>query len=178
MDGRLLILEGPDGAGKTTLADEFRRQGFTYVHQGPFRENAVLETMDNVLNAMKVASPPVVLYDRLHLGERVYGPIFRNKDLLGEIGQRNVERWLADRFHAMVVLCLPPRDVALQNWKDRVVTSKEMFTDERKMGLVWDEYNVLRTSLPMVRYDYTKHTPASLADRLGELYHIAYGGKG
>jgi predicted ATPase len=174
VSGRLVILEGPDGSGKSTLSKAFTGQGFTYVHQGPFKSNAVLESMDNALAAMKQASPPVVVFDRLHLGERVYGPVFRDDDKLGQIGQVNLERWLMDRFHAMVVMCLPPEETCIDNWRRRVVTGKEMFTDESKMREVWHRYNELDTSIPTVRYDYTAHSVPELFERLAEMYDLAY----
>ena len=39
MPNKVVVLEGPDGGGKTALANELVRHGYTYHHEGPPPKN-------------------------------------------------------------------------------------------------------------------------------------------
>ena len=64
----MIVIEGPDGVGKTTAARELcRMNGLAYHHLGPPGRD-----FDHV-GFYLAAIDPAALWDRFHLGEEAYG---------------------------------------------------------------------------------------------------------
>ena len=114
---KVIILEGPDGGGKTTLATWLKREhGFSYVHAGPPTEPADMLAEYGAQLWKALHGRKNVVFDRLHLGELVYGPVLRDCDGLGYYGRRLLERVL-NATSTPCYVCLPPWDVCCANWK-------------------------------------------------------------
>ena len=86
----VIILEGIDGGGKTTLATHLKELSpwpATIIHRGPI-QNSVFE---EYISPLFDANPDELLIaDRWHLSELIYGPLYRevsqiNDDTLAEI---------------------------------------------------------------------------------------------
>lgn len=79
---KLYILEGPDGVGKTTLANDiheiWKDEGFlsTVVHAGP--AGSIFEMYRPAYEA-QMSGYDVIIMDRSPYSELVYGPLLRNK---------------------------------------------------------------------------------------------------
>ena len=76
----MIVIEGPDGSGKTTLAYKLAEHtNWLYYHGGdPPKTKA--EVDDRIYKMQSDARRPVI-YDRCTLiSEQIYGPIFRNKN--------------------------------------------------------------------------------------------------
>ena len=82
----IIVLEGPDLAGKTTYARTLVQAGFEYHHRGPLEgsaKKAYLDPLDDMATGDHVL-------DRWHLSELFYGPLLRGESkvdpqLLNEI---------------------------------------------------------------------------------------------
>lgn len=168
---RIVILEGPDCSGKTTLANSQAFQDFMYHHQGPYAGDPYHETLDAVGGALRVHRS--VLFDRLHLGEQVYGPIYRGVDKLGDFRREILDGFLK-RHSAVVVLCLPDLDVSLKLWRARRDAGQEMLTDEEQYVAVHKAYLSLKTTLPLVHYDFTKMSFGHIRSVVDNEYQRAY----
>lgn len=162
----MLILEGPDGGGKTSLSqhEDIAPEFLSPAHQGPYSGDVFTTTLTKVMELTRRAKAAErgVIFDRLHLGEHVYGPIYRDGSRLSLAHSRMIDRVLLG-YGAVAVLCLPPFEVARNNWQGR--SESEMFpNDVAKYSQVWGAYNVLDTytHLPVVRYDFTTHSPSML----------------
>lgn len=118
----IVIFEGPDGSGKTTLAREVAdKTGATYIHaQAPERHPLVEYTAPLDPNEDYVL-------DRWHWGEMVYGPLFR-----GESGLTTEQFWAVEQYlddlGAVVVLCNGPAS-------DLASRIRERGTDEEAPNL-------------------------------------------
>ncbi len=138
----IVILEGPDGGGKTTLAKHLEKEhGFKYVHTGPPGSGDVLEAYGRTLYDA-AREPESVVIDRLQVGERIYGPILRGTDRLGRAGETLLRR-LTNAYGARVVFCLPPYEVAFENWRKRHQENKELVTKAETYTKIYHAYRNL-----------------------------------
>lgn len=159
----ITILEGPDCSGKSTLAKDRMFRRVPVFHQGPFEKDPYVETFDLVGKAFFQDNHAEAVFDRLHLGEQVYGPIFRGVDKLGDEARDRIDQILRRSYDAVVVLCLPPLDVCTASWLDRKAKGGEMLNNVEQFIETYRAYQRLRTTLPVVTYDYTRHSLDELA---------------
>lgn len=112
MTGAIIVLEGADAAGKTTLARELvKRHDARYLHLGPYRDIWRWH-LGAYLRAQRLAARGhVVIVDRHWLSECAYGVVYRDGSAY-PVGARCFDRlWL--RSAALYVLCVP-RDAQRQ----------------------------------------------------------------
>lgn len=154
----IVILEGPDGGGKTTFAKHLQENhNFQYVHTGPPESNKVLEAYGKTLYDANRSSRNFVI-DRLHVGERIYGPAVRNSDRLGRAGEILIQR-LISAYGARLIFCLPPYPVAFRNWKKKKGEGGELIQEQETYEHVYHRYQrVIKDPLynEASWYDYTK----------------------
>lgn len=103
----LVILEGPDGVGKSTLADGLEPDILYHAAQ-PTSFDPYSEYLPPSL--LETRSHETVVCDRWHWGEEIYGPLYRGESLLG--GMLSLERYYIDlalsQLGAVVVLLTAP----------------------------------------------------------------------
>lgn len=115
MTAKIIVLEGPDGSGKSTLADRLAKlyadDGWDIerIHYGPpaedddLIETYFIETMEWFKrNEHKPETQVVRIYDRLHVGEYVYGNILRDESKLTLEDCRWFDSWL-ERHGAVLI---------------------------------------------------------------------------
>jgi predicted ATPase len=147
----IVILEGPDGAGKTHLAHQLHQRWQTvYHHAGPPKdepnllEHYALQVQKARLDGMNH------VFDRLALGEMVYGPILRGKDRLGSAGWTVFKR-LLNAASVRRVLCLPRYETCLKNWSSKEELIQDRATFDRTVQ-AWSF--IQRIDDQMFVYDY------------------------
>lgn len=146
----IVIIEGPDGSGKTTLADYLAEgSGAVVRHSGVPSENPLLDCMEVALIGDGMWT---LIVDRLHLGEQVYGPIMRRGDKLGLRGRLVFEKWLMQFFNVRLIICLPPLAECLRNWKRN--HENEYVKDTSQFIDVWHSFNQVATTLHVTKYNY------------------------
>lgn len=163
--GPYIILEGPDGTGKTTLARALEGRGFNYVHCGPPTEPAL-----GFYTKRARGAPGPTVIDRFHVGSYCYGMAFRNTPDLTLF-----ENWLLEGFlyahGAMLVYCIVPPEAVEQNLSrgpDSADAKIYEVPEKRELlRRLYDE-QMAETELPVVRYDYTARENA-LADTASDL---------
>lgn len=166
----ITILEGPDGAGKTTLASAAFGRAVLANH-GPY--GGVRDLLDVYLWSMVVDGDPDrlpggLILDRSWLSEPIYGHVHRGgADRVGPIWRRMLERVAYSR-RAVVVLCLPPVELCLAAFRAR--RGEEYLDSEEKLRAVHARFRLhFDTSLPYVVYDHQESTVGRLLETIDEI---------
>ena len=106
----MIIIEGPDGAGKTYTAEWLSSQLRIPIHHAggpPKRAEEIQERMDVFWKE------PYKIFDRcIYFSEQIYGPILRSEYLLSKIKISNYRNQLKGH-RAKVVYCRPPLEIIL-----------------------------------------------------------------
>jgi uracil-DNA glycosylase len=156
--GQVIILEGPDGGGKTTLARELELLKYRYVHCGvPKPKQDLFDFYTKVvLAAISVKQDTVI--DRCYLGEGIYGPVMRGADRLGERGRTLLQRLC--RAHGVVeVICLPDYATVELNWRAK---KSDYVKSTFQLTELYERYGDLATDPYYRWYDYTSQHALSV----------------
>lgn len=80
----IIVLEGPDGGGKSTIARHFTDPSVVQLKQGPppVSQNEIMAHYLKPIEAMIGQADKTFVMDRWHLGELIYGPLLRGKSML------------------------------------------------------------------------------------------------
>ena len=126
-----VIIEGPDGGGKTTLAEALLKElDLVYHHEGPPERGGLHDRYSALLRENSVL-------DRWALSEAVYGSVCRGGSLLTPLELAKLLA-LARRAGAVSVLCLPPLEVCEAVWEAR--KRSEYVTSARALREVYEAY--------------------------------------
>lgn len=158
----MLIVEGPDGSGKTTLIAELREALNIPVAPRVVSKNteAMLDLRDWVDNNLEEGFQRVI-FDRYRLiSESIYGPIIRDMQHPGFDNQQ----WLMERLvkfynlHPIIIYCIPP----LQTVIDNVTDDEDNAMVQPRIRSIYNAYvnratlDFIMSPAPTYLYDYTK----------------------
>lgn len=114
----IVVFEGPDGAGKSRMIDHVATEAEAdgvpvgIWHRGPFPPGGNPWTEYVLpLTTLCATTDWIVLVDRWHLGELVYGPIFRGRSQLS-LAQRDwIDGYLKSMGAVMIHLTATPDEL-------------------------------------------------------------------
>lgn len=107
----IIILDGPDGCGKTTLAKHLEEKyGAYYMHltwSEKLNERMFDYMAEALLHAERIAKNKLVVIDRHMLSELVYATVYRDGSVLKPHEQNMLWNNINIRLRARTIVCLP-----------------------------------------------------------------------
>lgn len=144
----LIVVEGPDKTGKTTLCKAIERElGFKYKHFSAPKGSPADEYIDFLLDLKE----PTVC-DRFHLGELVYGPMFRGKAGITPLELVTIERVMRLK---QTIIVHAVTNMKLANQRLDVSTEHEVVDKPQNLAAAEGFARVvpLTNAGPVLRYD-------------------------
>lgn len=174
----MLILEGGDNAGKTTLCNKLAKlYAFPVVHSpGPHEAEFLASWCFEQFSKDKGL---LTIYDRFPLiSERVYGPLLRGRNVFqeSELG-RAAFAVLQAEVCPLIIYCRPPLDKVL-DFGDRPQL-EGVVERGRQMYEMYDTlFDDLRKEFNVVVYDYTeKDSISHICDKVDNHTRWWYGNR-
>lgn len=164
-----IIVEGPDGAGKTTLIGSLiSMMNATCFHNGAYPgETVIVQHYLGQLCYSRMYPWKTAILDRSWYAEPIYGAAMRNgADRISLLERNDLENFARD-LRAVMILCLPPFEVCRLAWAARATEGKEYLDQEAKLKMVYAGYEKMNPGLPMMRFNYQVHTPDNVYDWIG-----------
>jgi uracil-DNA glycosylase len=150
-----LLLEGPDGAGKTTLTRHLAGMlACKSVHHGPLPRLTGPQLFKRYGNALVKREPLVI--DRAHPSENIYASVLGRYDRLGSHGSRMLDRLLWGN-NGVIIRCLPPAKTC-----ERATEGRFEYVGPSARLWVYDAYARWTPDAPWVSYDWTTQEPAEV----------------
>lgn len=170
----MLIVEGPDGAGKTTLIAELKR----YL-PWPVAPKVVDKDTQRMVNIEDWVVENLergyqrTIFDRHRLlSEPIYGPVLRGDHAWEPMMDGRYEEWFSRlvNIRPVILYCLPPFEVVkanVENDPDNSVVAPVIAP--LYSGYVTQSAMMLETRAPTVIYDYTSDSFDALLATLTRL---------
>ena len=158
--GKLFIVEGPDGAGKTTLIKQLVDvlSGPTkVVHHGPYLDLTPLQLFktyyDSFVQDMDSGTTNVIL-DRSWISEIFYGNQVRGKSRIAKFINTLLNNQVY-RLEGSFIYCMPPIETCVANYASR--KELEYLEDESALRAVYGVYNsyIMNDMSKKFIHDYT-----------------------
>lgn len=146
----IICLDGVDGTGKSTLAGDIVRElkerfpdnTVIYKHATQIKQDVYTEYADLFIDYIPGGGVHYVL-DRWHIGEEIYGPLFRKKSEFDKVSFRWMELFLASK--GMRTWLLTQHDSII---KERLEKRGEDFIDVSQAKFIQSEYKRITQHLP------------------------------
>jgi len=159
----VLIVEGPDGAGKTTLIKKLQAQfGLEVAPRVVSKDAEALVDLKHWVEDNVITAPHKLIFDRHRLiSEPIYGPVLRGEQQPGFIDTHWMTAMLG-QFYAgepLIIYCLPPLETVKANIAD---DPDNMVVKDHIEGIyaAYTARAALDATLSprsTVIYDYTEH---------------------
>lgn len=158
----LLIIEGPDGAGKSTLIETMRRESnrsFAILRMSMYPRDT--DEVAQYLRFIERHPPdlPLVLDRHPLISEPIYGPLLRGIDRTACFSfTTHFSRILPS--HLRMIYCRPPNETIRANVEKNA--NEQLAGVVERAEKLATEYDIMirepkvRSMIPITRYDYTQ----------------------
>ena len=148
----IIIIEGPDGAGKTTLAEQISRQTkYPIIHRTkPKNEEEKKLMMGEYLQTIR--SGKNMIFDRCWYSEMAYGPVMRDSSVISYPQMYELEEQLS-KVGAIIIYTTGPKAALWQRCQKR---GENYITTRDQFNAIYDNYTEIMKvphHIPVVRYE-------------------------
>lgn len=176
----IVILEGPDGAGKSTLKNELTKR-FNFIE--PIPKSLPTHKTTEVMCGENAAALNLAIYngdnvvlDRGWMSEDIYSKVLRQAPSRFSRAHKAMFERLALTAGVVVILCDPGSSHVLQNITER---GDEHIRDATVLCSIINEYDNFEklTSLPILHYNYRVHKLNHILDEIWDRQEGGHTGK-
>lgn len=153
----IIIVEGPDGAGKTTVIEKLLKShpGSSYRHFSyPETDEEAFNYYQTYAQAIKETDPTrVTLFDRSWYSDLIYGPIFRNRQEMSFLHAEMLDALVITHGGGFIIYCTAPLNILWARCKKR---GESFIKNIAQLEKISDDYrSILSTkcTLPVIRFD-------------------------
>lgn len=149
----IIIIEGADGSGKTTLANLLSKQtGYPVVHRSqPKTEEEKKQMRQMYIDIIDTGKN--MIFDRCWYSEMAYGPVMRDASVISYPEMYLLEEKLA-KHGAMIIYCT---DKPKTLWRRATKRGEDYITDFDTFECICTNFDVIMSVphlVPVVKYDY------------------------
>lgn len=147
----IYILEGPDGGGKTTLAEKLSAMTRIKITHFSYPKDEEEKARMFIMYQDLLKSGSNVIIDRCWYSEMCYGPVMRGASTITYPQMYELERMAANKG-AMVIYCTDSKTAL---WTRTTHRGEDYMTSREKFNAVCDAYDELFKAphlIPVVRY--------------------------
>lgn len=149
----IIIIEGADGSGKTTLANQLSKQTkYPIIHMSNPKTELEKVTMMG-LYVQQLRTGKNFIFDRCWYSEMAYGPVFRDKSYITYPQMYELERMLC-KAGAMIIYCTGPKAALWMRCQRRGENFVTSSVDFDKVYTNFEELFSAPHLVPVVRYEY------------------------
>lgn len=157
----IIVIEGVDGSGKTTLANQISSQaGFEVIHRSKPETNEERLNMLQMYRAI-IASGKDIILDRSWYSEVVYGQVMRDISFISIEQMKQLENELAN-VGGLVIYCTGDVD---KLWQRACLRGESYITDYRDftaLALYYESLFTMPHKIPVVRYAINDDTSTQI----------------
>lgn len=149
----IIIIEGPDGSGKTTLANKIKEQtGYMLLHRSHQTDANAESLFDEYVQVIKAGKNCIM--DRGWYSEMVYGPVMRGVSIITYPQMYELERLLA-KNGALLIHCTAPEQTL---WKRCLKRGEDYVTKREAFSKICSGFDALMYDvphyIPVLTYEY------------------------
>lgn len=150
----IIIVEGPDGSGKSMLAEKISKQaGFILMHRSyPKNELEKTRMINEYLEVIK--SGTNVVFDRSWHSELVYGTVMRDDSVITYPSMYELEKQICRNGGGLIIYCTGKPNIL---WNRCTARGEDYVTDFATFSKICEAYDELMSLphlLPVVKYEY------------------------
>ena len=150
----IIIIEGPDGSGKTTLANKLaKRTGYMLLHRSqPKSEEEKKKMMAEYLQV--IDSGENVIMDRCWYSEMVYGPVMRDASVISYPEMYELEKRICKKGGGIIIYCTDRPDVLWNRCQERGEDYITTLSTHVDICEGFEKLMDVPHHIPVVRYGY------------------------
>lgn len=154
----IYIIEGPDGAGKTTLVEQIKKSHMNakVLHFGapqtPEEADNYYKVYAAAINAMR--DDEVLIFDRSWYSDMVYGPVMRNRQEMTQEHADMLSAMVVARGGGIIIYCTAPIKALWSRCQRRGETYLQNQAQLQAIAVGYSKVMAENVRfLPVVRYD-------------------------
>lgn len=154
----IYIIEGPDGAGKTTLVEQLRKSNYNAVvkhfgaPQTPEEADNYYKVYANAINDKR--DDEVLIFDRSWYSDMVYGPVMRNREEMTQEHADMLSAMVVARGGGIIIYCTAPIKTLWARCQRRGETYLQSQAQLQSISILYGMVMAENVRfLPVVRYD-------------------------